>query len=132
MVETKDLLRVKITFGMYQKYIFLPLFPKVESFSHCSSMKYSEAIHLEVWCNKLFGLIFFFALFYESLTQVILWNPKKDCKGISSHFFHIVVPPKILKNLFSKKQQHKNSTIPSSLGLWIMDITCRKCSFDAQ
>ena len=56
MVETKDFLRVKITFGIYQKYIFLPLFISINHKSLTYSINHLKWVRIKNFFNNSYAL----------------------------------------------------------------------------
>ena len=56
MVETKDFLRVKITFGIYQMYIFLPLFISINFKSFTYSINHLKWERKKKFFNNSYAL----------------------------------------------------------------------------
>ena len=56
MVETKDFLRVKITFGIYQMYIFLPLFISINLKSLTYSINHLKWVRKKKFFNNSYAL----------------------------------------------------------------------------
>ena len=56
MVETKDFLRVKITFGIYQKYIFLPLSISINHKSLTYSINHLKWVRIKNFFNNSYAL----------------------------------------------------------------------------